>query len=96
MKALRNLIGDSTYKVVDSPDNRYNFFGLVEVDNNLFEIARIAEYYNEWDLTDNLPEDVQRAIAVMAENGADVDDFSGVITFTDHEGVEDTYYLLTW
>lgn len=96
MKALRNLIGEQTYKVVDNPDNRFNFFGLVEVDNNLFEIARTAEYYTEWNLAGPLPEDVKKAVNVMAENGADVISFTGVITFADNEGVEDTYYLLTW
>lgn len=96
MKALKRIVGDSTYKVVDSPDNRFNFFGLVEVDNDLLEVARTADYYNEWDLSKALPEDVKRAVTVMAENGADVDSYSGVITFTDREGVEDIYYLLTW
>lgn len=96
MKALRNLIGDQTYQVVDSPDNRFNFFGLVEVDNDLLEVARTADYYNEWDLSKALPEDVKRAVTVMAENGADVDSYSGVVTFAHHEYLGGTYYLLTW
>lgn len=96
MKALRNLIGEQTYKVVDNPENGFNFFGLVVVEGRLLKIAENAEYYTEWSLTDDLPEDVGRAINVMAENGADIVNFTGIITFTDNEGVEDTYYLLTW
>lgn len=95
-KALKNLIGDQTYKVVDNPDNRFNFFGLVQIDSSLLDIAKTAQYYTEWSLTGSLPEDVKRAIAVMAENGVDMEGFTGVVTFTDREGVEDTYYLLTW
>lgn len=96
MKALQNLIGDQTYKVVDNPDNRFNFFGLVQIDSSLLDIARTGEYYTEWSLTGSLPEDVRRAVNVMAENGADMEGFTGIITFGDFEGVEDTYYLLTW
>lgn len=96
MKALQNLIGDQTYKVVDNPDNRFNFFGLVQIDSSLLDIAKTAQYYTEWSLTGSLPEDVRRAVNVMAENGADVANFTGIITFGDFEGVEDTYYLLTW
>ena len=96
MKALRNLIGYQTYQVVDNPDNRFNFFGLVGVESTLIEVAAAAEYYTEWNLAGPLPEDVKKAVNVMAENGADVTSFTGVITFADNEGVEDTYYLLTW
>ena len=96
MKALQNLIGEQTYKVVDNPDNRFNFFGLVVVEGRLLKIAENSEDYTEWAFTDDLPEDVGRAINVMAENGGDIASFTGVVTFTDREGVEDTYYLLTW
>lgn len=96
MKALQNLVGEQTYKVVDNPDNRYNFFGLVVIEGRLLKIAENSEDYTEWSLGDELPEDVVKAISVMAENGADIVNLTGVITFTDREGVEDTYYLLTW
>jgi len=90
MKILENLIGNSTYMVTDSENNRFNFFGLIEVTPELVEEA---ENVVEWDLTADLPEDVQKAVCVMAENSVSLNVFPGVVTFdTD----EETYYLLTW
>lgn len=90
MKALRNLIGNSTYMVADSETNRFNFFGLVEVDGNLLENT---EDCTEWDLTEDLPEDVEKAITVMVGNDVPIKDYTGIVTF-DYENY--TYYLLTW
>ena len=96
MEALKKIIGNNTYAVMDSSSNRFNFLGPTETNEPLFAIIRdVAQCYTEWDLTDSLPKDVQRAIAVMAENGVDMEGFTGVVTFTDHEYVN-TYYLLTW
>jgi len=90
MKALQNLIGNSTYMVTDSEANRFNFFGLIEVTP---ELAEAPERYTEWELAQELPQDVRRALAVMAENSVVMDDYTGVVTFdTD----EETCYLLTW
>ena len=93
MKTLKNLIGDQTYQVIDEAANRFNFFGLVEVDQNLLEIAEKAEAYTEWSLSEELPEDVQRAANVMAENDVLLGEFTGIVTFEDGDA---TYYLLTW
>ena len=90
MKTLENLIGDSTYMVTDNVSNRFNFFGLIEVTP---ELVQEAENVVEWDLTEDLPEDVQRAVFVMAENSAVMEDCTGVVTF---DTAEETYYLLTW
>ena len=90
MKALQNLIGDSTYMVADNPSNRFNFCGLIEVTP---ELAEMGEQAIVWDLTEDLPEDVQRAIDVMAENDVEMNDFTGIITF---DRDDDTYYLLIW
>lgn len=93
MKTLKNLIGDWTYQVIDEAANRFNFFGLVEVDQNLIEIAEKAETYTEWSLGEDLPEDVQRAADVMVENDVLLGEFTGIVTFDDGDS---TYYLLTW
>lgn len=93
MKTLQNLIGDSTYLVTDNVSNRFNFFGLIEVDQNLIGIAEKAEAYTEWSLAEELPEDVQRAANVMAENDVTLNEFTGIVTFDDGDA---TYYLLTW
>lgn len=90
MKTLQNLIGNSTYMVTDNEANRFNFFGLIEVTP---EIVEESENVVEWDLTDSLPEDVKKAIAVMAENSVPLEDYTGVVTF---DADEETYYLLTW
>ena len=90
MKTLENLIAEQTYMVADSINNRFNFFGLIEVTSELVEES---ENVAEWDLTEDLPEDVQKAVNVMAENSVVMDDYTGIVTFdTD----EETYYLLTW
>lgn len=90
MKTLEKLIAVQTYMVADNVSNRFNFFGLVGVTP---ELVQEPENVVEWDLTEDLPEDVQRAVFVMAENGVVLNDFTGVVTFdTD----DDTYYLLTW
>jgi hypothetical protein len=90
MKTLENLIGNSTYMVTDSETNRFNFFGLVEVTPELVEES---ENVAEWDLTEDLPEDVQKAVNVMAENSVVMDDYTGIVTF---DTAEETCYLLTW
>ena len=90
MKALQNLIGDSTYMVADNPSNRFNFFGLIEVTP---ELAEMGEQAIVWALTEDLPEDVKKAVNVMAENSVVLDDFTGVVTF---DTGEETFYLLTW
>lgn len=90
MKTLENLIGNSTYMVTDNVSNRFNFFGLIEVTP---ELVQGSKNIVEWSLTEDLPEDVKRALAVMAENSVVMDDYTGVVTF---DTAEETYYLLTW
>ena len=90
MKTLEELDRDSTYMVTDNEANRFNFFGLIQVTPELVEIGKHAI---EWDLTEDIPEDVQKALDVMEENNVVMDDFAGIVTF-DYD--DDTYYLLTW
>ena len=90
MKTLEKFIGDSTYMVTDNASNRFNFFGLIEVTPELVEDAGNVL---EWDLAKPFPEDVKRAINVMAENSVVMDDFTGIVTF---DTGEETCYLLTW
>ena len=63
MKALQNLIGNSTYMVTDSKTNRFNFFGLIEVDLCFVAMLGGLEGPTEWDLAGSMPEDVKRAIS---------------------------------
>lgn len=90
MKTLEKLIGDSTYMVADNVSNRFNFFGLIEVTP---EIVEESKNVVEWNLAGPLPEDVKKAVNVMAENSVSLDDFTGIVTFEDGDA---TYYLLTW
>lgn len=87
---LENLIGEQTYVVVDHESNRFNFFGLIEV---IPEFVQEFKNVAVWDLTKDLPDDVQRAIDVMAENDVELEDFTGIIRF---ERDDDTYYVLVW
>lgn len=88
MKAT-DLIGNQTYQVIDEPNNRFNFIGLIEVDEELAENIEDGENY---DLACELPEDVQRAVNVMAENDVTMSDFTGISVFEDGA----TFYTLTW
>jgi hypothetical protein len=87
---LENLIGDHTYVVVDHESNRFNFCDLVYIDNQLVEAAKDGVEF-DFDLKELLPQDVQRAIDVMAENDVELEDFTGIIRF---ERDDDTYYVL--
>ena len=93
MKALQNLIGNSTYMVTDSADNRFTFFGLIDVDLCFVAMVETPEGATEWDLAGSMPRDVHRALEVMAENSVPLEDYTGVATWGDGE---ETYYLLTW
>jgi hypothetical protein len=89
MENLKKMIGEHTYMVVDNESNRFNFCGLVYIDNQLVEAAKDGV---EFDLKESLlPDDVQRAIDVMAENDVELEDFTGIIRF---ERDDDTYYVL--
>lgn len=90
MKSLENLINDKTYQVIDHPSNRYNFCGLVDIDEQLIVDA---ENGTEYELTEQLPEDVQRAVDTMVMNHVEIDDYTGIVSF---ENDNTTYYLLTW
>lgn len=87
---LRELIGEQTFVVEDHESNRFNFFGLIEV---IPEFVQEAKNVVEWDLTEDLPEDVKRAIEVMAENDVEMNDFTGIVRF---ENDDITYYVLVW
>lgn len=85
---LRELIGEQTFVVEDHESNRFNFFGLIEV---IPEFVQEFKNVAVWDLTEDLPEDVKRALEVMAENDVEMNDFTGIITF-DRDDI--TYYVL--
>lgn len=94
MRTLENLINEQTYMVVDNPSNRFNFIGLITLTEAAFgDAVNTAENIVAWGLTEDLPEDVQKAVFVMAENDVTLNDFTAVVTF-DYD--DDTYYLLTW
>ena len=90
MKTLENLIGDYTYQVIDQSSNKFNFCELVEIDQQLVEDS---ENGTEYQLTEQLPEDVKRAIDTMIENDLKIEEYTGVVTF---DNDDTTYYLLTW
>lgn len=90
MKTLENLINEKTYQVIDQVSNRFNFCELVDIDEQLIEDS---ENGTEYELTEQLPEDVKRAVDTMIENYVKIEDFTGVVRF---ENDDTTYYLLTW
>jgi hypothetical protein len=90
MKTLENLINEKTYQVIDQVSNRFNFCELVDIDKQLIEYA---ENGTEYELTEQLPEDVKRAVDTMITNDVKIEDFTGVVRF---ENEDTTYYLLTW
>ena len=93
MGNLEYLIGEQTYQVADNvKSNRFNFYGLVPITEELFEDKTVMAEYS---LNDNLPEDVKTAVNTMIDNDVVIEDFTGITVLCYEE--EDTYYyLLTW
>ena len=90
METLKKLQNETTYLVIDQASNRFNFCGLVEVDEQVVADSVDGE---EFDLDGNLPEDVKTAIEVMAENYVEIADFMSVVRFVKNDT---TYYYLTF
>ena len=90
MDALKKLQNETTYLVIDQAANRFNFCGLVEVDEQVVADSVDGE---EFDLDGNLPEDTKRAIETMTENYVDIADFTSVVRFVKDDT---TYYYLTF
>ena len=90
MDTLKKLQNETTYLVIDQAANRFNFCGLVEIDEQVVANSVNGE---EYDLDGNLPEDVKTAIEVMTENYVDIADFTSVVRFVKKDT---TYYYLTF
>lgn len=90
MDTLEKLQNETTYLVIDQAANRFNFCGLVEIDEQVVADSVDGE---EFDLDGNLPEDTKRAIETMTENYVDIADFTSVVRFVKKDT---TYYYLTF
>ena len=90
METLKKLQNETTYLVIDQAANRFNFCGLVEIDEQVVADSVDGE---EYDLDGNLPEDTKRAIETMTENYVDIADFTSVVRFVKKDT---TYYYLTF
>ena len=90
MDTLKKSQNETTYLVIDQAANRFNFCGLVEIDEQVVANSVNGE---EYDLDGNLPEDVKTAIEVMTENYVDIADFTSVVRFIKDDT---TYYYLTF
>ena len=90
MDTLEKLQNETTYLVIDQAANRFNFCGLVEIDEQVVADSVDGE---EYDLDGNLPEDTKRAIETMTENYVDIADFTSVVRFVKDDT---TYYYLTF
>ena len=90
METLKKLQNETTYLVIDQAANRFNFCGLVEIDE---QVVADSVDGKEYDLDGNLPEDVKTAIGVMTENYVDIADFTSVVRFVKDDT---TYYYLTF
>ena len=90
MDTLEKLQNETTYLVIDQAANRFNFCGLVEIDEQVVADSVDGE---EFDLDGNLPEDTKRAIETMTENYVDIADFTSVVRFVKDDT---TYYYLTF
>lgn len=90
MDTLKKSQNETTYLVIDQAANRFNFCGLVEIDEQVVANSVNGE---EYDLDGNLPEDVKTAIEVMTENYVDIADFTSVVRFVKKDT---TYYYLTF
>ena len=90
MDTLKKLQNETTYLVIDQAANRFNFCGLVENDEHVVADSVDGE---EYDLDGDMPDDVKKAIEVIAENYVDIADFTSVVRFVKKDT---TYYYLTF
>ena len=90
MDTLEKLQNETTYLVIDQAANRFNFCGLVEIDEQVVADSVDGE---EFDLDGTLPEDTKRVIETMTENYVDIADFTSVVRFVKDDT---TYYYLTF
>lgn len=89
-KEIKEMAGEKTYLVIDQVANRFNFCGLVEIDEQLMQ--QIIEG-REYKLTGRLPEDVSTAVETMIDNDCEIENFTGVVRV---EKGDKTFYVLTW
>lgn len=82
MKTYSNLFGCSTFCVSDSENNRRNFHGLVDCDEELMEYLKNGEEIELSNVED-------RILEVFKDNDVDLSDYTHCIK------VGDEYYL-TW
>ena len=93
MDTLKKSQNETTYLVIDQAANRFNFCGLVEIDEQVVADSVDGE---EFYLDGNLSEDVKTAIEVITENTenyVDIADFTSVVRFVKDDT---TYYYLTF
>ncbi len=86
----KEMVGEKTYLVIDQVSNRFNFCGLVDVD----ELMQVEESsVKEYKLTEQLPADVKRAVDTMMDNDCEIEYFTGIMRA---EKGDTTFYVLTW
>ena len=90
MDTLEKLQNETTYLVIDQKTNRFNFCGLAEIDEQVIADSVNGEEYN---LNDDMPNDVENAIDTMTENYVNIADFTSVVKFVKDDT---TYYYLTF
>lgn len=88
---LKNLVGNNTYTIVDSPSNRFNFLGMSDTitteDLDKVKGLEITAY----PITNSKDEE-NRALEVFEENGVDLWNYTHVLEIQD--GEDATYWLL--
>mgnify|MGYP000755837197 FL=1 len=80
MKTLSNLIGCNTYWESDSENNRYNFHGLVECDDELIETLKGGTEVELKDVE-------ERILETFKDNDVNLNDYTHCII------VGNEYYL---
>lgn len=80
MKTLSNLVGCSTYGILDTPSNRRTFLGLVECDNELLDMLKGGTEVELQDVE-------ERILETFKDNDVNLSDYTHCII------VGDEYYL---
>ncbi len=92
-KEIKEMAGERTYLVYDQVSNRFNFCGLVEIDEQLMQLIEESLVCKEYKLNEKLPTDVSTAVETMTDNDAEIENFTGVVRV---EKGDKTFYVLTW
>lgn len=87
---LSHLVGNNTYKIVDEPSNRFNFYGLTEtIDSDAIEAIKSSNVSVYSISSDS----IERVLSVYEDNDVNLNDYTYVLAIQHEDTIT---YMLVW